>query len=554
MVDTRGGFILPDALPEGANGFDDTGLELRNQPAVPIPVDAVCRECKSIDLCSDLFRHYAVMVCRQCKEQHKEKYALLTKTECREDYLLTDSELRDTARLPHWMKKNPHKESYANMLLYLRMQVEAFAIEKWGSLEKLDDEFARRESEKTIRKKAKFEKKLVELRKKTLTSTWKRPEKDHVHEYGPKVALEDGFTFEQTLTKSNMLSTTVQENAATLSCKALSKQATRGIQVSSTGIAALLSEFPVSAYEAAKAVDPFALPLRFDSVAAELDVLALTCALSFGAGFKPFFTDKGAFDAVRFGVMSMYISEGGGGRCMTAAGMKDTSLSDVASLFDIPLNNEVSHPTLQFVTVSEHHPLRPFAQHIKDVLNETGDILSKNGYSSLGAFIVKVSKKPSGGVVNVQELVEILAKAFPCFRDAGVVDGQEVLFLTKAQRLAYHVHKKFPTLVTMSTPTPLTAAADPAIVSTLISAGIIEIPQSVRDLLESEADFEETEQMDIQHVLRAAGVAAVDAVLAAAEESPELKGKLDSMGLGMYFRSLPRMQKLRIINKGSVFF
>ncbi|KAI9353545.1 XPA protein C-terminus-domain-containing protein [Obelidium mucronatum] len=134
MVDTRGGFLLPEYSLE-ENPAAATGLELRNQPPVQIPSNAVCRECESIDLCSDLFRHYSMQVCRRCKEEFKDKYSLLTKTEAREDYLLTDSELRDQEKLPHWMKKNPHKDSYANMLLYLRMHV-SLELSKRVSLNK----------------------------------------------------------------------------------------------------------------------------------------------------------------------------------------------------------------------------------------------------------------------------------------------------------------------------------------------------------------------------------------------------------------------------------
>ncbi|KAJ3067851.1 hypothetical protein HDU98_008954 [Podochytrium sp. JEL0797] len=200
MTDTRGGFLLQDESNAPDSRFDQQQpLSAPAPTTIPLPADqSICTECQSVDLCVDLYHHYKVTVCRKCRDEFKDKYALLTKTECREDYLLTDSELRDVEKLPYWVKKNPHKDTYANMLLYLRMHVEQFAIQKWGSLTALDEEFARREAEKTQRKKKKFESKLTELRKKTLTSTWRRPEKAHVHVFGDKVALADGCTFEQT--------------------------------------------------------------------------------------------------------------------------------------------------------------------------------------------------------------------------------------------------------------------------------------------------------------------------------------------------------------------
>jgi DNA-repair protein complementing XP-A cells len=49
-----------------------------------------CRECGSLEIdwaWEDVFK---CCVCGSCKEKFPEKYSLLTKTECREDYLLTD--------------------------------------------------------------------------------------------------------------------------------------------------------------------------------------------------------------------------------------------------------------------------------------------------------------------------------------------------------------------------------------------------------------------------------------------------------------------------------
>jgi len=85
-----------------------------------------------------------------------------------QDYLLTDPELRDEELLPHMLKANPHHSTFSNMMLYLRMQVEAFAWRKWGSPDALDAEYERRESEKKRKRGKKFEDGLKELRKRIL--------------------------------------------------------------------------------------------------------------------------------------------------------------------------------------------------------------------------------------------------------------------------------------------------------------------------------------------------------------------------------------------------
>ncbi|GAA5970881.1 hypothetical protein JCM8115_007029 [Rhodotorula mucilaginosa] len=153
-----------------------------------------CVHCGSTDLDDQLRAVFGVMCCTNCKKERPEMYSLLTKTECKEDYLLTEPELRDTDLMPHLLRPNPHRPTYSNMMLFLRCQVEAFAFSdaKWGSPEALDAEFERREAEKKDKKSKKFAKKLSELRKKTRTNVWhRRQEAEHKHEF-EQVAATDG--------------------------------------------------------------------------------------------------------------------------------------------------------------------------------------------------------------------------------------------------------------------------------------------------------------------------------------------------------------------------
>ena len=106
------------------------------------------------------YKTFKTRVCYKCKEKLPDKYSLLTKTECKEDYLLTDPELRDDEVLPHLLKPNPHKATFANMMLYVRYQVEEFAWKKWGGPEGLDQEWERRERIKKEKKDKKFEQQL----------------------------------------------------------------------------------------------------------------------------------------------------------------------------------------------------------------------------------------------------------------------------------------------------------------------------------------------------------------------------------------------------------
>jgi DNA-repair protein complementing XP-A cells len=86
------------------------------------------------------------------------------------------AELRDTDILPHLDKPNPHKSHWHDMMLFLRCQVEEYALgpDRWGSAEALDAEFERRESDKRRRKEAKFKDKLADLKKRTRADAHRR--------------------------------------------------------------------------------------------------------------------------------------------------------------------------------------------------------------------------------------------------------------------------------------------------------------------------------------------------------------------------------------------
>ena len=234
MTDTKGGFMTQEDDPynkalyaPGENGkpagmtlkeWERQQLQkrLRNQRSGPYePGLSVldeqtkkrCRECESLEIDWQWEELLHVGVCYTCKEKYPEKYSLLTKTEAKEDYLLTDPELKDEELLPHLEKPNPHKSSWNSMMLYLRFQVEeyAFSDKKWGSPEALDEEFVRRQKETKERKEKKFKNKLNELKKRTRVDAYKRArgggggefgdtigKRKHEHEWGGVV--EDAET------------------------------------------------------------------------------------------------------------------------------------------------------------------------------------------------------------------------------------------------------------------------------------------------------------------------------------------------------------------------
>lgn len=207
MKDSHGGFIDVDDNLVGS-GSSDATLQLLEEwrekqriaqvvREAPPPMDIrnapKCYECGSIEIDQYIYDNFReIRVCRPCAKKNPDKYSLLTKTECREDYLLTDPELKDVALLPRVEKPNPH--GFSRMQLFLRYQVEKYAWKKWGSAEKLDEEWEKRESVRIQRKEKKYEEKLKEMRKRTRAEEYTRKLRNgeslghrHVHDWSEPI-------------------------------------------------------------------------------------------------------------------------------------------------------------------------------------------------------------------------------------------------------------------------------------------------------------------------------------------------------------------------------
>lgn len=219
MKNSLGGFInrqdddydLDNPIDKKQKSFDDWKREQREKLALyedaPPPADISlapkCTECNiNMELDPTMREVFHLQVCKTCVKNHPEKYSLLTKTECKEDYFLTDPELNDTALFYRLEKPNPHSGTFARMQLFVRCQVEAFAFKKWGGDEGLDSEWQRREEGKAMRREKKYQQKLKEMRMKTRAQEYtnrlreKKHGTEHIHDFSAPV---DGGTDEDGL-------------------------------------------------------------------------------------------------------------------------------------------------------------------------------------------------------------------------------------------------------------------------------------------------------------------------------------------------------------------
>ena len=196
LHNSKGGFLVDENEGSGGKTLEELRKEKERErqrikeyaePGISLDRETrpTCEVCGSPEIIDMPFRRvFSIHVCKKCEREHPETYSLLTKTEVKEDYLLTDAELRDEELLPHLLKANPHKATYSNMMLFCRKQVEQFAYSeaKWGSEQNLDAEFERREEEKARKRGKKFQQRLADLRRRTRDNVWqKRKDAEHQH-------------------------------------------------------------------------------------------------------------------------------------------------------------------------------------------------------------------------------------------------------------------------------------------------------------------------------------------------------------------------------------
>ncbi|KAL3233511.1 DNA repair protein RAD14 [Nakaseomyces bracarensis] len=226
MKNLNGGYINPeDKTGEGSEDyFDELGSKKQKSlddwkreqkerrmlyenapPPEHISKAPKCIECNiNIEMDPVLHDVFKLQVCKQCSKDHPEKYALLTKTECKEDYFLTDPELNDLELFHRLEKPNPHSGTFARMQLFVRCQIEEFAFKKWGGEEGLDQEWQKREEGKTSRREKKYQKKIAEMRLKTRAQEYTNRLREqkygtkHVHDFSIVVTTgkdDDGTPF-----------------------------------------------------------------------------------------------------------------------------------------------------------------------------------------------------------------------------------------------------------------------------------------------------------------------------------------------------------------------
>ncbi|KAI9141240.1 hypothetical protein BKA69DRAFT_1028718 [Paraphysoderma sedebokerense] len=290
----------------------------------------------------------------------------------------------------------------------------------------------------------------------------------------------------------------------------------RSDSINQAAIDSLVSAMDESKLNDLKEQAELRMPLKFDSIEAEVNLLSLRALLSFGTGFRQELhsaVGRGAFDTITFGAISLHITSPN----LTAKALTDLSLSEISSLFNLPLHDEKQHESLP-ITVSSPHTLQALAKKIQIVLKDTGDILTSMGCQSLGQFVLRCCKK-DGEVTAAAEVLETLVRTFPAFRDMYVLSLPAtsntpsrripLYIFQKAQLLLITLHRHF--LLNSSSPfnfsdiNSLTVLPSPSIIAVLTAHEVLNIPEDIRIKISSKTELTTDESAIVRGLCVVAG-------------------------------------------------
>ncbi|KAJ3105658.1 hypothetical protein HDU96_008476 [Phlyctochytrium bullatum] len=316
---------------------------------------------------------------------------------------------------------------------------------------------------------------------------------------------------------------------------------------------AFLENLPLELYQTLSKNDAAALPIRFETLEQEINFLALFYLLNFGSGWRQELhkaVGRGAFDTIRFGMMSMHIS----GQKLNAAFLRDIRAPDVASFFDLPFTEDVPHPTMAGVTLSKPHPLRPFIENLTKVMNETGQFLAQNGYAAgLGAFILDITKPVDGSPRSTSDVVESLARGIPGFRDMGTYQGKDIFIFKKVQLLVSSLSRRFsstdPKRFAFSGTELLTIGADNVIPRVLGALDILKFSPEIERMIEEQVDFG---LAGMDWVLRGAAIEAAERIVEKARiafEAQTLSVEIKTVELESYLWMLGKESQYRPLKR-----
>ena len=166
-----------------------SSLQPHPNPASNPSALLACSECHALAYNVPYYKAFGVLVCNGCQSQHPATYQLLTKSTAKAQYLTADADLN---ALPHLLRPNPTKGSFANMKLYRKLDVLSLVNRQYGSESAMEAEKQRRQVDKLEKEVAKRRKGRAAIEKEKRVREW-RVEKEvegkgHKHTFVDVVA------------------------------------------------------------------------------------------------------------------------------------------------------------------------------------------------------------------------------------------------------------------------------------------------------------------------------------------------------------------------------
>ncbi|CAB4411915.1 unnamed protein product [Rhizophagus irregularis] len=294
------------------------------------------------------------------------------------------------------------------------------------------------------------------------------------------------------------------------------------ILINEDAIRDFIQNIDISHFQKLSKSDGLQMPLKFDTLEQELNIIGLIGLLNFGSGFRKELHEecgRGAFNTIRYG---------------------------------IPLQVEIVHPTIEAIKVSEPSKSRALVELITWTLNDTGRILEENGYKNFAAFILEAAKpEKQNEKSKASRFVEKLVRAFPAFRDITKVDGEPVYIFKKAQLLAANLYRHFHSNVNSQTTnfdfsdiSDLTLCADNVIPTMLNHFNVINLTSSLKKYFD---DGKEITNIQDASRLRAAAVDACEIIVSRAKELG--RNEINLMDLNEYIWRLGKEENYRKLER-----
>ncbi|PWN42446.1 hypothetical protein IE81DRAFT_290241 [Ceraceosorus guamensis] len=206
------------------------------------------------------------------------------------------------------------------------------------------------------------------------------------------------------------------------------------ISINEEAVAAFLTHLDRADFERLSRQHGLTLPLSFDSVAEEVNLLAVLSLLNFLSAYRaPLHkaTGSGAYQAVLRLVIGLYIS---GPNALSALALKELKADGVASLLNVSTTQE-SSSGIPGVVLGQPNTgdMYEVCQLVARACNSTGEVLLRLGLVDLGSLVLKALERARtlSDEERCEAVLAELVSTIPAFADAHLIDGSRPVYLFK---------------------------------------------------------------------------------------------------------------------------